>query len=222
MPPGDAWAALALGHYRFGSSRQTDFPMIDVGVGVTPRAQVGLAVPYYRFSASDGSSLSGVGDVYVNAKLVLVDPATHARRLGVAVAPLVEIQNAPLPGTSRVAFAAPVNVELRADGYRLFGSGGFFSRGAVFGSGAVETPVTERLVLTAAISITRSVKEDLEADLQQIPRNRSDVSAVAAFFLTPTVALFGGTGRTLSGHATATSLLITAGVSVTFTPQMVP
>jgi hypothetical protein len=43
---------------------------------------------------------------------------------------------------------------------------------------------------------------------------------VAAYFVTPTIAVYGGTGRTLSGHETATSLVLIGGLSMSFRPQL--
>ena len=51
---------------------------------------------------------------------------------------------APLDGGSRVNWALPASVELQRDGWRLYATGGYFSRGAMFGSGAVEIELSER------------------------------------------------------------------------------
>ena len=218
VAPGQAWAALLFGHFRLPGGHQTDFPTVDAGFGVTPRVQVGLSVPYYRLHWSDGSTAAGVGDVYASSKISLIDPSS--RRLGVAVAPLVEIQNHPAEGSGRLSWAAPVNVEYRADGMRLFGSAGYFSRGALFGSGAIEVPLSDRLVVTGALSLTRSMRDGLGAAAADLPPTRGDVTATAAYFVTPVLAVFGGTGRSLGSHGT--SLLVTGGLSISFMPALQP
>jgi hypothetical protein len=220
---GNAWTAISFGHYRTPYSHQTDFPIADVSVGVTRRAQVGVTVPYYQLQLADGSSLNGIGDMYFSTKLSLVDPHDKGRRVGLAVSPTVEVLDTSTPGAGRFGWGAPVNLEFRGTGYRVFGSTGYFSRGAVFGSSAVEIPVHERLMITTALSVMRSVNNDPVADAVQLPKSRTDLNGVAAYFLSPSFAVFGGAGRTLSNAAAGgTSLMITAGISVSFTPHVAP
>jgi hypothetical protein len=223
LAAGQAWTALSFGHYRSTGSNQTDFPIIDASVGLTPRAQIGVTVPYYRMHFVDGSALNGFGDVYFNVKLAVIDPDVDGRRVGVAVSPTIELLDRAAYGaetTGRFAWAAPVSVELRGDGYRVFGSTGYFSRGVFFGTGAVEIPLMERLVVTGALSTMRSLNDDRLADAQQLPKSRVDVTAVAAWFLTPSIATFAGTGRTISRvDGGGTSMLFTAGLSLSFAPR---
>jgi hypothetical protein len=220
---GNAWTAISFGHYRTPYSHQTDFPIADVSVGVTRRAQVGVTVPYYQLQLADGSSLNGIGDIYFSTKLSLVDPHHKGRRVGLAVSPTVEVLDTSTPGAGRLGWGAPVNLEFRGTGYRVFGSTGYFSRGAVFGSSAVEIPVQEKLVITTALSVMRSINNDPVADALQLPKSRTDLNGVAAYFLGPSFAVFGGAGRTLSNAAAGgTSLMITAGISLSFTPHVAP
>jgi hypothetical protein len=222
LGPGQAWTALSFGYSRFTGGHETDFPIVDASLAVAPRAQLGLSVPFYRVYPLGSPSVSGIGDVYLSAKLALVDSAAHRNGFGLAVSPLVEIQGSPSPGSPRASWAAPVSLELRVGGYRLFGTGGYFSRGAVIGGGAIEVPLTDRLMVTGALTHTRSLKADPAADLLQLPAVRTDVSGVAAYFLTSSVAVYGGTGRTLGTGSTATSLTVSGGISVTFVPRMAP
>lgn len=219
---GQAWTALSFGHYRFGGGHENDFPILDATLGFTKRAQIGLTLPFYRVHTPGSPVAAGVGDVYLNAKVLIVDSGSNPRGFGLAVTPVVEVQGDPVPGEPRASWAAPVSVELRVAGYRVFGTGGYFSRGALVGGGAVELPLTNRLVITGALSFSRSLKDDELSDLLQTPRNRTDLTAVAAYFMTPTLAVYGGTGRTLSSDPTATSLLLTGGLSIAFRPALLP
>lgn len=221
LDPGNAWASISLGHFRTIGGSQTDFPVADASFGVTRDLQVGGSVPYYRMSFADGSALRGMGDVTLHAKFSLIDPTTAKSKVGLAVGSVVEVlqQGA---GTSRLAWGVPVNIEWRANRYRVFGSSGFFSRGALFSSGALELPVSQRVVVTAALAHMRSVKGDPTADALNVPKTRTDLTGVAAYFVRPTIAVFGGGGRTISElNASATSLMITGGLSVTFAPHIV-
>jgi hypothetical protein len=55
-----------------------------------------------------------------------------------------------------------------------------------------------------------------------ITRNRSDLTGALSYFLTPSIATFVGTGRTLSSNPAATSFMLNAGVSMSFTPRVTP
>jgi hypothetical protein len=121
-----------------------------------------------------------------------------------------------------VTWGLPVDVELRAKGYRFFGSTGFFSRGAMFGGGAVERPFSDSLVLTGALTFTRSLKDDPAAQALGFPRNRSDVTVAASYVLTPSIVAFAGTGRTLGSNPTATSFMLNAGISFSLAPRVSP
>lgn len=222
LAAGMAWTALSFGHYRTPGGHQTDFPVIDASVGLARRAQFGITVPYYRLHFTDGSSLNGLGDVYFSGKFSILDPADGTGRLGLALSPVIELLDEST-SDDRFAWALPVNVELRSDRYRIFGSTGYFSRGAIFASTALEVPLNDRVVVTGALSMMRSLSDDPTADALQLPKSRSDVTAVAAYFLTPSIALFAGTGRTISAvEATGTSFMVTGGLSVTFAPRVTP
>jgi hypothetical protein len=61
------------------------------------------------------------------------------------VAPLVEISSS---SPDRIGWALPLNVEVRRERVRMYGSGGYFSRGSVFGSFAAEVPAGELVSIT--------------------------------------------------------------------------
>jgi hypothetical protein len=212
---GSAWTAISFAHTRSAGARQTDFPVADLSYGMSPRAQVGLSFPYYRMQFADGTAIDGVGDVYLTATFGLVSPDAKRNRLwGLSVTPIIEVLEEATPGASRFGLGLPVNAELRLGSARIYGSTGFFTRGAVFASGALEVPVHERVIVTGALSAMRATNEDEVADALALPRSRTDLNVVAAYFLTPQMAVFGGTGRTLSNASTVgSSLQITAGIS---------
>jgi hypothetical protein len=215
MTPGDGWVSIAFGHYRSAGSRQTDFPSVDSGIGISRRVQFGLSVPYYRVHFPDGTTVGGIGDVFLSSKVLLLEPRT-GRPFGLAVSPVVEITQDPLPDRGSFTWAAPVSVEVRGQGFRAFASSGYFSRGALFGSAAVEVPVTERLVATGALTLMRSTRDDLTADALGLSKGRTDLTASAAYFMTPWLAVFAGTGRTLgNADGTGTTFMLNGGVSVT-------
>jgi hypothetical protein len=158
LETGSASAAVSLGLVRSAGGRQTDFPIVDAGLGLTPRVQLAMTVPYYQLSFVDGSQAAGLGDVYLAAKVGLIDPAKKTTSgFGLAVSPLLEILADPDPTSSRqLHVGLPVSVEWRQPKYRVYGSSGWFSRGAFFASGALELPLTDRVVVTGVLSHTRA------------------------------------------------------------------
>jgi hypothetical protein len=218
LEPGSALAAISLGLIKSAGGRQTDFPIVDAAIGLTPRVQLGLIVPYYRLTFADGSQAAGLGDVYLASKISVVDPAKTASGFGLAVSPLLEVLADPYPlSDRRFHVGLPMSVEWRQPKYRLYGSSGWFSRGAFFTSGAVEIPLTERVVATGVLSHTRSLKDDPTADAIGMSKARTDLMGGAAFFATPSLAIYGSLGRTISAQdANAASFMLGAGVSMTF------
>jgi hypothetical protein len=222
LPPGEAWTALSFGYFRAAGHRQTGFPMLDASLGVARRVTLGVTVPYYRLHLPDGTGGGALGDIYVSSKIMLIDTARSSHGFGVAVSPMLEALAEPEPNGNRYSWAAPVSVEWRADDYRVFGSAGFFSRGVFFSSGALEIPLTDRVAITGALTAARSLDTSPEEKALAISRNRTDISGVAAYFLTPSIGVFGGVGRTLGSDPFGTSFMLVSGVSMTFPGHGVP
>ena len=104
VPEGGAWMALSTGYWKAAALRQIDAPVISGIVGITPRLQIGGSVPIYHFRDDTGVSESGVGNMAIYGKALIVDAATNARGIGVAVAPLLEISSG---AQERIGWALP-------------------------------------------------------------------------------------------------------------------
>lgn len=219
LAPGDAWTSITFGHYRSFAGSQTDFPVVDAGFGITRRTQFGLTVPYYHARFNDGTSGGGFGDVFLSGKVLLVEP--RDRSIGLAISPVVEFSQDPVAGQSSVGWGAPIDIEAKLPGFRVFGSTGYFSRGAIFAAGALEIPVGDRVVATGGLTMMRSTNESPAADAIGLSKGRSDVTGSAAYFLSPSIALFASTGRTIgSGDGTGTNFMLTGGVSISYAPRI--
>jgi hypothetical protein len=221
MDPRHGSLGLSFGHYRSVSSRQIDFPSADISYGWTPRVQFGLAVPYSRVTAVDGSGASGPGDMYLDAKIAIREPAAGGHAAGFAMTPLLEILSSPDPARGgRLFWGLPVSAEMRVDRFRLYGATGYFSRGVVFGSGAVEMPVQQRVVTTGTLTWTRSIADDAgsaSADAIGMSRARVDITAAASYVATSSIALFASVGRTISKtDVNSSTLMLNGGVSIAF------
>jgi hypothetical protein len=101
-------------------------------------------------------------DLYFGAKYTIIDPTLTLSEFGLAVNPVVEVLSAGNPD-GRVHFALPVNVELRRQPFRMYGSAGYFTRGSVFAGGALEWTGT-RMIVTGSLTQSYSIKEDLMLD----------------------------------------------------------
>jgi hypothetical protein len=109
--------------------------------------QAGGSFSFYHYRDADGLSETGTGSMSVYGKFVLIDPAKTAKAVGVAITPLLEIS----PGSEeQVGWALPVNVEARRGNARIYGSGGYFSRGATFATLGVDLPLTTTLSVTGS------------------------------------------------------------------------
>jgi hypothetical protein len=212
--PGGGWATLSLAYYKTDLFHEVDLPVADAGMGFTRRVQAGFSVPVYNVTPLGGTSVHGVGDVYLHAKIQLRDPSTSVDGVGYALIPIVEVTRTPLPGESKVNWALPMSVELRRAGWRAYGSAGWFSRGSLFGSAAIERSLTSRLAVTGTFSDSFATKM-LPNEPPTLPRSRADVSGGVSYLVGPSWIVFGSIGRTISTHeAQSTNLALSGGVSL--------
>jgi hypothetical protein len=204
--------SIGVGHWRMAGMTQTNVPILGGALGLTDRLQVSASVPFYRATAATWSA-RGLDDVYVGAKYTLVDPTLTVSEFGLAISPVMEVLSADA-GDGRVHFALPVSVEIRRLPFRVYGSGGYFTRGAVFGGAAVEWIGSSGLSLTGSLLQSYSLKTPTDAGLD---RQRADVSVGVAAPVGPRVGLFASVGRSLTSvESGGTSLAMTGGFAVRF------
>jgi hypothetical protein len=213
LDPGSGFVSVGFGLWQSPAYREIDLPTIDSGFAVTRRLQVGMTVPYYHASDSGVAAAHGFGDVYLNAKLQLRPPGTG--QTGVSAIPMLEILSiAPLDGRSRVQWALPISVERQMSGLRLMASGGYFSRGALFGAAALEFELSDRAWLTSSLSHSYSTHHDDLSAALGVHKARTDVSGGLTYALRPDIAVYGTLGRTISGQdVNSASLIAAAGIS---------
>jgi hypothetical protein len=217
MEAGSGFMTLGFAYWRGPESREFDLPMVEGGVAIHPRVQVGMSFPYYYAGQPGGPTARGLGNVYVTTKVQLRDPSSHP--LGFAITPMLEVLDAaPFAGAGRVNWALPANVEFRREGWRAFGSGGYFSRGALFASGAVEAALSDRSWVMASLSQSYSTKADELTVALALPRGQTDVTGGLTVALNPKLAVFGTVGRSISHREIdAGTLNFAGGVSFNFT-----
>ena len=214
---GQGSASVAFAYWRTPAYREFDAPVMDTSLGLTRRIQINFSVPYYHASEPGGPVARGFGDLYLSTKIQLREPSNRGRHVGFSVTPLVEVRSYALPDTSRMSWALPASLELQHRRWRAFGSVGYFSRGALFASSALQVAITERSAVTGSISRSHSVKRDDLSVALGLAQSRTDVSGSLSVGLSPTLSVFGALGRTISRQdPNSSTLSLTSGVAVNF------
>jgi hypothetical protein len=216
MEVGTGYVSFGFGLFKTPVYREVDLPSIDSGVAIHRRVQIGMSVPYYSASVPGTPAARGFGDMYLSAKIQLREATPE--RVGFGVIPMVEVLSVqPLDGSSRVTWALPASVELQRQGWRLYGTGGYFSRGAMFGSGAVEVELSDRTWLNGAISQSYSVHHDDLSAALGLHKARTDVNGGLTIAVRPDVAIYTSVGRTISARdANSGTFMFTAGATFGF------
>jgi len=209
--PGETWISISSAYWRSPSLREVDAPAIGVTAGVARRMQVGVSLPYYHVTDQSGFTSRGFGASYVTTKFAL----SESPRIGLSTSPSVEILSWSSPEIGRVNFVLPISLQTSAGGVQIYGSTGYFTRGSVFGSGAVEWPVTSKMTLAATMAHSYSVVSDPASDALGIARHRTDGSGAAYYAVSPGVVLFTTVGRTFAPvDETSGRLAVSAGMTM--------
>jgi hypothetical protein len=209
--PGEAWMWVSTAYWQSQALRQIDAPAMGLSVGIAPRAQVVVSVPYYFLTDRFGSTSHGFGASYVTTKLAV----TRNHRVNVSTSPTLEILNWTSATVGRVNWLLPVSAQTYAGRVRVYGSTGYVSRGSVFGSGAFEWSARDNLTFTTTAAHSYSVVSDPPSDALGIPRHRTDASAGVYVVLRPTILLFANVGRTFAPvNDTSGRLAVSGGVTM--------
>lgn len=199
MGPGEAWMTVSVQRWSSPIGSGFEAPVMDVVAGVAPGAHLFVSVPYSRTTYTGLPTQDEMGTVYAGGKLVLRD--VEQAGLGLAVTPAVEILSASaLEGTgySRFNLVLPLSLEWRGSGLRVYGSSGYFTRGAAFASAALERAFSDRIVGTIALSQGWATGDDTFSEALGLRRSRTDLSGSAVWVASPYLMFYGGLARTIS------------------------
>jgi hypothetical protein len=209
--PGEAWVSISSAYWRSPSLREVDAPAMGVTAGVARRTQIGVSLPYYHVTDQSGFTSQGFGASYVTTKFAL----SESPRIGVSTSPTVEILNWSSPEIGRVNFVLPISLQTSVGGTQIYGSTGYFTRGSVFGTGAIEWPATPKLTLAATMAHSYSVVSDPVSDALGVARHRTDASGGVYYAATPGVVVFTSIGRTFAPiDQTSGRLAVSAGMTM--------
>jgi len=216
MSPGEAWLTMSIQRWGSPIGSGFDAPVFDVVGGIVPRVHAFASIPYSRTTYVGLPSEGELGTVYLGGKAVIKEAGN--RVLGIAVTPTLEILSSSAiseTGYSRVNGVVPVNLEWRQGHTRVYGSTGYFTRGAFFTAGAWEQTLTDRLVVTGALSQAWATDDLALAEEVGLRTSRTDVVGSLAWIASPQVMLFGSAARTLSSlDADATRYAFSFGASL--------
>jgi hypothetical protein len=211
---GEGYTSFGASYWRMPGVSQTNLPAFGAGMGVTDRLLVSGSVPFYQVRWADGSA-RGLDDVYLSAKYTLVDPTLSLSEVGVAVGAVAEILSSGVD--RRLHFALPVSVEVLRLPFRVYGSAGYFTRGSIFGAGAVEWTSPSYLTLTGAVTQSYSLEGDPLLDTLAVGRQRVDLTFGAAYPVARVASVYGSVGRSLrSANQDPTQLAVSGGVAFRF------
>ena len=209
--PGETWMWVSTAYWRSRALREINAPAIGLSVGVAPRAQLSVSVPYYFLTEPSGLTSRGFGTWYVTPKFAV----TRTHRVNVSTSPTLEILNWSSSNIRHVNFLLPVSAQAYAGPVRVYGSTGYVSRGSVFGSGALEWSARDSLTFTTSIAHSYSIVSDPTSDALGIPRHRTEASSGLYLSLRPTVVLFASVGRTFSPvNETSGRLAVSSGITL--------
>jgi hypothetical protein len=214
VPAGSVFMSFSAAAWSASGLRQFDVPVINMAAGVAPRANIGASVPFYYASDATGASARGVGEVFLYTKILLREPPLLSDGVAIAIAPVVEItrdSTATSGAATQTSWAAPVSIELRHGQSRIYASGGYFSRGALFGSVGVSA-TARRVTLLAQIADTYATSAQVSTTTP-VNRRETDVGVGASVTLTPTSAMYVAVGRSYTGTPPAATW-VTGGIAL--------
>jgi hypothetical protein len=219
---GAGYGSIGATYWRgSGGVSQIDAPILSVTYGIANRAQLSATVPFYHASY-EGSSGSGLDNVYISGKIAVVNPdAGEGGIFGLAVGAVAEILSAGFADASRTHWAIPLSVEIRGTAVRVYGSTGYFSRGAFFAAGALEWTTPTGTSLTASLAHSASVEGVTVATTASVPRaSLRDASVFVSHPVSNAASLYAAGSRTFSDTWIDGATSVSGGISFRFaTPR---
>jgi hypothetical protein len=225
LEKGHAALGVGGGVWSATNGRQWDMAF-DVGYGITDWLQVSASVPYYQASYDTGFNASGRGDTYIWGKVQLLNASSHG--VGIAALPLLEVLSDaeladPTLGLKRTNWGLPVSLQVGTGKTRVYATGGYFSRGAVFVAGAVEQTITDRFTLSGTLQYTHSLHDLTGTDSASPSGSRVDATIGGSVMFAPNAGAYVSVGRTVSTlDENGAKLIVNFGLTVTVGPKDSP
>ena len=213
---GAGYISMGASYWRGANADQVDAPILGVTYGITNRAQLSATVPFYR-ATYEGFSGGGLDTIYISGKVAVVEPDTGNGRFGLAIGAAAEILGARIADVSRAHWIVPVSMEFRGAAFRVYGSTGYFSRGAFFAAAAIEWTMPTGTSVTASLAHSASVHGVTAATIASVPRSSlRDASVFLSHPVSSTASVFVGGSRTFSGTSIDGASSVSGGFSMRF------
>jgi hypothetical protein len=212
---GTGRVTIGAGYWWTADGRQIDVPMIDAGYDLTDRIHVAAFVPFYR-ARHRGELTTGVDDLYLNTKILVVNAASAGGRFGLAVSPALEVLNSDFTTGGRVHWILPVSAEVRVTPrIRIYGAGGYFSRGAAFGGLAAEWTAPTASVVWVALTDSYALEKGTDLDLSTNNRHLTNVAVGLTQVVNERLAVYANIGRTISNTSSGSPTIgVGGGISI--------
>ena len=212
---GTGRVTIGAGYWRTTDGHQIDVPMIDAGYDVSDRIHVSAFVPFYR-ARYGGELTTGLDDVYLNTKIVLVNGANAGGRFGLAVSPALEVLNSGVTHGDRVNWVLPVSAEIRATPrIRIYSSGGYFSRGAAFGGVAAEWTAPTTSIVWVAVTDSYALQAGSDPAFSASALHLTNLAAGLTQLINERLAAYVSIGRTISDDGSNSRTVgVGAGISI--------
>jgi hypothetical protein len=217
LTPGAMSVGISAARWTGAGVSEVDVPIVDAGLGIAPRVQIGASVPRIAPGPDGSEPVGGLGTSYFSGKVALLTGTA----VKLAVSPLVEVLGTSaaqaLPaGSSRLQLGLPVSVELERQSARVFASTGFFSRGALFAGGGAGFQASPTVGIS--IAFTRSWVNDEAAATKG---DRRELSGGMSWFVRPQIAVYGSVGRTIAtSDEDGAGRTVSGGITFLLTPGL--
>jgi hypothetical protein len=199
LEAGAVSVAMSVARWQGSGISEVDFPVIDAAIGLSPRVHLTASVPRVVGSDDPFGPVGGVGTSYFSAKIAAInDPK---RSLKLSVAPTLEVLGRGVlqsmtEGERRAHFGLPISAEIDRGRARLYGGGGYFTRGVWFTGGGVGARVNDKVFVSGGFS--RSWRRSDAADVPLSDRDRKEVTGSGSYALTPQISVYGAIARTIA------------------------
>jgi len=199
LEPGAVSVAVSAMRWQGADASEVDAPVVDVAMGLTERVHLTATIPRVVDSAETGGPVGGVGTSFFSAKVALLDDRRRGVKLSASAT--VEVLGEGVlqslqAGANRVQVGFPVSAEVDRGALRLFGGGGYFSRGIWFGGGGIGVRAGRRAFVSGSFS--RSWRRAEAIDVPLSDRDRNEVSSGVSYALTPQISVFGSVGHSIA------------------------
>ncbi len=220
LGPNTLQISTVVSYRRSPSGKEWESPAMAATYTIHPRVQVSFSIPYFRSQYVPNYKKDGIGDSFLSAKILLLDP--DKSRLGIALDPTLEILgkgslSAGNLGPGKYNLAIPVILQKNFSLFNIYAEGGYITRGAAFASIGGDGALYKSLGLALNLLYSRSTRfQEINLDYG-LNRSRTDAVLGLYYIFSPRISVFASAGRTLGTlDQNGTQYIVSAGLNINF------